>query len=282
MVASRGIGITYGWHEPGLLDRVLPFIDYVEIAPDSLMQMNHGRIRFHEQTLQELQMLPRHVTLIVHGVGLSIASHNGYWKPYLESLDRLMEQLPIAWHSEHLAYTRVDDQFLGTMLSPPRTEEVLDLLCERIQRIQDRYNIPFLLEHPISLLPEPEQDYTLAGFLNVLTQRTGCGLIIDAYNLQCDARNAELPIDQFLDEVDYRAVREVHLANGVEHKGWWLDIHSKPTQPSTVALANEIIARAGGGIEVVIFELIREAVPALGHERIARELEYLRGELVGV
>src|SRR5262249_19229831 len=124
--------------------------------------------------------------IIVHGVGLSIATAEGWCDRYIRLLDELFERLPIAWHSEHLAYTRAAGEDLGTMLPPPRTAEVLDLLCERIAVLRARYPVTFLLEHVVRILPDPPGEYSEAGFLNALARESGAGILIDAYNLECD------------------------------------------------------------------------------------------------
>jgi uncharacterized protein (UPF0276 family) len=225
-------------------------------------------------------MIATSATLIVHGVGLSIGSYDGWCEHYLQTLDRLFEQVEIAWHSEHLAYNMVEGEFLGTMLTLPRTTQVLDLVCERILALQQRYGVPFLLEHAINLLPECDSEYSQAGFLNALTARTGCGLILDAYNLECDAHNQGLDIGAFLAELRLEHVREIHLANGVNLRGFQLDVHSRTTRESTITLAEEVVARARGAVQVVTYELLREAVPALGHNAIVQELERLRPHFV--
>jgi hypothetical protein len=163
----------------------------------------------------------------------------------------------------------------GTMFPMPRTEEALDLVCERVQCIQERYPVPFLLEHVIHLLPGAPAEFTPAGFLNAITSRTGCGLVLDAYNLECDAFNQGLDIGAFLDELDLGAVRELHLAGGVEHRGFRLDIHSAVTRDTTLSLALDVVRRAPS-LRAVTFEFLKEAVPLLGHDRICAELVRIR------
>jgi uncharacterized protein len=274
--AGTALGMTYEGHHPALLDRVLPLVDYLEVTPDALARVEHGEVVWESSVLDALKNASRAVKIIVHGVGLSIASHDGWSEQYVRMLDDLMGHLDAAWHSEHLGYTRVDGEHLGTMLAPPRTDEVLDLVCERVRRLQARYGKPFLIENIVHLLPDPPGDYTDAEFLNLLGRRTGCGFILDVYNLECDAHNYGFDIPGFLADLDLGRVREVHVACGVEHRGFLLDVHSRPTRDTTVALARRAIGLAGGAVEVVTYELLSEAVPALGDEAIARELVRLR------
>jgi uncharacterized protein (UPF0276 family) len=146
---------------------------------------------------------------------------------------------------------------------------------ERVRIIQERYRVPFLLEHVIHLLPDAPAEFTPAGFLNAITSRTGCGLILDVYNLECDAYNQGLDIPAFLDELDFAPVRELHLAGGVQHNGFQLDIHSRPTCDSTLTLALDVIRRAPC-LRVVTFEFLKEAIALLGHDTICAELARIR------
>ena len=126
------------------------------------------------------------------------------------------------------------------------------------------------------MFPDCPGEYSDAGFLNELARRTGCGLILDVYNLECDAHNHQFGISAFLDDLGMENVRELHLAHGVEHNGFLLDVHSQLTSPSTVQLAREAIMRAGGSAQVAIYEFMPEAVPGLGYDTIANELQHLR------
>lgn len=266
------IGTTFT-PDADLLERVLPLAGTIEVPPDTIAT---SRGTIDEDALDLLGEVANHARLTVHGVGLSIGSADRWNDDYFRLLDILFERLPIAWHSEHLGYTTVGGASLGTMLVLPRIEESLDLLCPRIEAIQRRYEVPFLLEHVVNLLPEyPHEDYSHAEFLNEIVRRTGCGLLLDVYNLQCDSHNGGLDLDLFLGELAFDAVREIHIANGVERSGMMLDIHSRRTRPDTRALLDFVLGRATNA-EAVIFETVPEAVPTLGHDAIVDELAQLR------
>jgi hypothetical protein len=131
------------------------------------------------------------------------------------------------------------------------------------------------LENIVHLIQDYSGDYTDAEFLNGVVDQTGCGLLLDVYNLECDAHNQGFDIPSFLDELHLDQVREIHVACGVEHHGFLLDVHSRPTRPSTLALAREVTQRAGGSVWAVTYELLPEAIPQLGHAAIVAELERL-------
>jgi uncharacterized protein (UPF0276 family) len=270
------IGTSFAGGGEGYLERILPLVDVVEVTPDSLASIRNGRGHLRDDVLDVLQEIARRARLVVHGVGLSIGSHSGYNEDYLRLIEPLFDRLDVAWHSEHLGYTRVDGHDLGTMLVLPRLEEIVDMICARVEDIQRRYRVPFLLENVVNLLPEHSlADFTPAGFLNAITRRTGCGLILDVYNLECDADNHRLDVEAFLDELDFGAVREIHLANGVVERGLRLDVHSRRTRPETLDLADRVLARATAA-ELVVYELLPQAIESMGDDGIECELTLLR------
>jgi uncharacterized protein len=273
--ARPALATTYDGDDPVLLERIVSLVDIIEIAPDAIASSDGKRAYLRPSVLDEYAAVLGQINLIAHGVGLSIGSFDHWNDAYLHLVDELFARFDLAWHSDHLACTVVAGENIGTMFALPRTEEAVDLICERVRRLQERYQVPFLLEHIIHLLPDAPCEYTPAGFLNAITSRTGCDLILDAYNLECDAHNHGMDITAFLGELDFSAVRELHLAGGVEHDGFLLDIHSSPVRASTLMLGLDIIRRAPR-LSVVTYEFLKEAVPLLGHDTICAELTRIR------
>jgi uncharacterized protein (UPF0276 family) len=275
MQAPFSIGINYEGSTAGLLAAVLPFIGHLEIAPDSLSHRVGDGLRIHEAKLQELRRLPEDLTILVHGVGLSIGSADGWSAAYLGLLDELFMQLKIRWHSEHLAYTQVAGEQLGTMLTLPRTTEVLEMICERVMILQDRYKVPFLLENVIDMLPSYDPQFSEAEFLNRITAKTGCGLIIDVYNMECDGHNFGFDSTKFLNEVHVDSIYELHLAGGVTTDDFQMDIHASLVKPSTIALALDLTSRRCANLTAITFEILDEFIGEVGVEKIVRQLQAL-------
>jgi uncharacterized protein (UPF0276 family) len=270
------IGATYEGRDRGLLERILPLVDYIEVTLETISELHRDQISLNDEIMGELRNLGKAAKIIVHGVGLSIGSHDGCSPTYFRLLDDFLDQIDVQWHSEHLGYTKVDGQHLGIMLALPKTQETLEMVCERVRAIQERYKLPFLLENIVHVIPDFPGEYSDAGFLNALTEQTGCGLILDVYNLECDAHNQGFDIPAFLRELDLTNVREMHVACGVEHNGFLLDVHSQLTRPSTVELTQRVLRCMPTSERVVVYEFMPEALPGLGCEAIAGELARLR------
>ncbi len=270
---------TYEGGDPAFLERIAPGTRYLEITPDSLAVVDdRGRPALRPEALDELKDLGSSVTLLVHGVGLSIGTAAGWNENYLRLLDQLLPYVPVAWHSEHLGFTEVAGEHLGTMLALPRTRRMLEVLCDRITRLKRQYGLAFLVENIAHMLPDAPAEFTEAGFLNQLASESGCGLILDIYNLECDAHNYRFDIPAFFGELNFGHVRELHLAGGVLHRGMRLDVHSRLLQNSTLELARYAVNRSPN-LSAVTYELLPQAVPVLGYEAIAAELRRIDGAL---
>ncbi len=277
--AGTSLAVTYEGGDTALYDRIARFVDYLEISPDSISRATDAGSEIDRETLAELVEIGGDKQFLIHGVGLSIASADGWSEDYLRLLDTLFEHLPVAWHSEHLAYTMVGGQQLGTMLPPPRSQEALDLICERVQQMRRRYPVPFALEHVVRVLPDYPGTYSDADFLNALTREAGCEFIVDAYNLVCDRQNFAFDAEGFLAELDLTRAREMHVAGGGVHRGFRMDSHSRRADGETRTLAASILARAPN-LRAVTFEFLKEAVPSLGADAICAELAALKEMLV--
>jgi uncharacterized protein (UPF0276 family) len=269
------VGVNYEGRDPRFVETVLPFADVVEVTPDSVATFRDGAAFIPGETLEELRAVASNKPVTLHGVGLSIASAGAMNDSYFALTDVLMHALDVSWHSEHLGYTTVDGADLGTMLVPPRTHEALQLICGRVEEIQRRYAKPFLLEHVVNLFPDAGGAFTAAAFLNEIVRRTGCGVLLDLYNLECDAHNGIGGLDAFLDEIDLDAVREIHVACGTEDRGLRVDVHSRVTRDTTLALLQRVLPLTPN-VQAVIFEILGPAVPVTGHEAIAAELQRVR------
>jgi len=279
MCVRPALVATYEGGEPLLLERLVSVVDYVELSPDSISMATTRGLILNPEILTELRGVLRGTEFVVHGVGLSIASAEGYSEAYVALLEDLVSQLPVIWHSEHLGFTTVEGEHLGTMLPPPRTREALDLISLRIRALHERFRIPFGLEHIVRLLPDYPGEYSEAEFLNQLAKDSGCDLVLDIYNLECDRENVGLDVDRFLRELDLSRVREIHLAGGIRERGFRLDVHSRLVADSTLELAGTVLPHTPN-LRAVTFEFLKEAIPYLGHDAISGELRRVRETLL--
>lgn len=274
--AAPALGLSWEGRPLELLAATAPLVNVIEVIPDALLGPA-GDIEISH--LRALDEFAEHTPLTYHGVGLSIGSVEGWNESYFRLLDRLLAWREPLWHSEHLGFTQVAGRPLATMPALPATPEALDLVVPRARCVRERYGLEFMLEHVASPLARPGAE-SLATFLNSVAAETGSRLLLDLHNLECDVNNGLLNLEEFIAELDWSRVGEIHLAGGVWHDGFHLDVHARLLAPSTLRLLELALPRAVN-LELVVFEVLAGAVDRLGIPAIQQQLRAVRAVMTG-
>src|SRR5579871_5492218 len=96
----RSVGTTYEGKNFSYLQQILPYVNHIEVSPDSHAYKKNNEVHIHPDSIRELVWAQQQadVGLLVHGVSLSIGSYNGYSSNYIRLLEELFGQLRITWH----------------------------------------------------------------------------------------------------------------------------------------------------------------------------------------
>ena len=85
------------------------------------------------------------------------------------------------------------------------------------------------------------------AFLNEAVSRTGCALLLDVNNVQVQAHNHSFDAKAYLDNINFNAVREIHLAGytekNVDGQSIYLDTHGEQVHENVWQLFDYIMAR---------------------------------------
>ncbi len=287
-----GVGINYHWDFYDLIQNNSAVIDYVEVSPDILCEeviasqaasdseQLDRRFCLDKTKLNELLMLGRHRPVVVHGLGLSIGSASGWNHEYLTLLNQFALHQPFAWHSEHLGFTTVENadgthEHAGLLLPLPFTQEALDLLCPRIEHLCARYCAPFLIENTTYYIPSHSctvAQWDEVDFLNQLLGRTHCGLLLDLYNFYCNAVNFGFDPYAALERLQLDRVIEIHVAGGVTHEGFLLDVHSDEVPEPVWELLEWLLPKLPN-LCAITYEALEQTLPLIGEEKIIAQLK---------
>ena len=178
----------------------------------------------------------------LHGVGLGLGSAVGIDNGHLDQLAHLVQRMEPIRVSDHACFARgnvgAHTVHAADLLPIPFTHAQLDVLCANVQRVQDRLQRPLLVENLSAYLHYAHADYSETDFLNALTQRTGCQLLLDVNNIYVNALNEQLagkpgqPLDhctQWLNALHARSVGEMHVAGHCAMPDIVIDDHGAPT-----------------------------------------------------
>ncbi|MEE9383254.1 MAG: DUF692 family multinuclear iron-containing protein [Nannocystaceae bacterium] len=286
MTKNLGVGINYQPAIESILDPNQGLVDFVELSPDLLCRETAAErgpsLTYHQGLLDGALRACASLPIVVHGLGLSIGTASGWNGSYLDILDQLERRRAFVWHSEHIGFLFARDdtgkvRHAGVQLPMPLTRSSLDLLVARVGEIRHRYAAPFLMENITHYLPElPAEDgLDEPEFLTELCQRSRCGLLLDLYNLHCNAQNFDFDTYASMSRMPLDRVVEVHLAGGSEHRGFLLDVHGDGVPEEVWAMYRWLLPRAPR-LRGVVFEILEQAVPILGIAGISDQLRRAR------
>jgi uncharacterized protein len=156
--------------------------------------------------------LREHYPLSLHGVGLSLGSTDPLSQTHLGRISGLVRDIDPFLVSEHLSWSSVNGRFSNDLLPLPYTEECLVHVANRVAAVQDQLGRQILIENVSSYLQFADSTLREWDFLRLLTQVTGCGILLDVNNLYINACNHGFSVNLYLEALPPAAVQEIHLA----------------------------------------------------------------------
>jgi len=188
-------------------------LPWLEIMADNYLFQHGG------PGLAHLDRISARARCLVHGVGLSIASHGELDAHYLRELRALCERVNAHVVSDHLCFTRASGQQSYDLLPIPYTETMLRHVAERVSRVQDALGRRFALENVSSYISFPESELSEMEFLRELCARTGCGIVLDVNNVHVSAVNHGHNARAELAAVEPSHVMQFHVAGHCLREG---------------------------------------------------------------
>lgn len=158
-----------------------------------------------------LQQLRRDYPVSLHGVGLGLGSARGFSTQHLERVRALVRSVAPCLVSEHLCWGAVGDRHLNDLLPLTLDAAALDLLCERVDQVQNLLQRQLLLENVSTYTRFHGDSMSEAQFLAALAARTGCGLLLDINNLYVNQCNHGEDALAALQAIAPATVGELHL-----------------------------------------------------------------------
>jgi len=237
---SSGIGLKAQFYKE-VLDTSPP-VDWFEVHPENYMIEGGPPLRY-------LEAIRSHYPLSLHGVGMSLGSVEPPLLSHLDRLSVLIDRFEPFVVSEHLSWSRIEDAFFADLLPLPLTRESLGIVSANVCRAQDRLGRTLLIENPSAYLQFSEPEIPEPEFLRELSQRTGCGLLLDVNNLFVSSFNQGFDPVAWLDAFELEAVEEIHLAGHAVDRASGqtirIDDHGSPVPAGVWDLYRTVIQRRG-------------------------------------
>lgn len=259
----HGIGLRVS-HYAEIVERGVPGVDFVEAISENFIRRG-GRPR------AVLDRVRRDVSVALHGVSMSIGGCDPLNELYLSQLRDLCDEIEPLIVSDHLCFGTLGGNYGHDLWPVPFTSEMLAHLAARVDHVQGRLNRRLLLENVSSYVTYRASEMTEWELLARLTQRTGCGVLLDVNNVFVSARNHGIAADAFIGGLPVGSVGQIHVAGHSDKGDYLLDDHSGPVPGPVWHLYEQTVVRFGAIPTIVEWD---ENVPTL--DRLVREAQTAR------
>lgn len=192
-----------------------------------------------------LEKVRENYPVVLHGVSLSIGTVDDLNQAYLQKLSQLVNRIQPSLVSDHLCWTGVDGVQLYDLLPLPYTYEALLHVVERIQKVQEFLGRQILIENISTYVTFQADQITEWDFLNEVSKRSGCGLLLDLNNIYVNSKNHQFDPRDYLNGIDAHRVGQIHLGGHTDMGEFLFDTHSKEILPEVWNIYNEALQSWG-------------------------------------
>ncbi len=275
-----GVGLAL---MPGLIDAidsVVDLVDCLEVEPQTFWWETADAAEPYRLERDEIISLARRFdTILAHGVSSPVGGSRRP-HPFMAQLFRdTVELLDAKLASEHLSFneaTSSDDPataFSSAFFLPPRqTWAGVEAAADAIGELRGGLTVPFSVETPVSYLRPRADEIDDGAFVAAVAERADCGILLDLHNIWANQRNGRQDARSYVAQLPLDRVWEVHLAGGLERRGFWLDAHSGGLHPELIELATDVLAQLPA-VRAVVYEILPEFVTQGGVDVLRPDLE---------
>lgn len=203
------------WHE-------IQDLPILELMADNYMYLKGGPALYH------LELLKGKGQFVVHSVGMNIGAAYAFNEEYCQILKKFCDKVNPLVVSDHLCFTASPTHNSFDLLPIPYTTETLQLLCERIDCVQNILGRQFCLENISSYVSYNKSTYSELEFLNELCKRSGCGVLLDINNLYVSGKNHEYNYFSEIEKINPNFVKQYHIAGHSQYDDFLFDTHDTP------------------------------------------------------
>jgi uncharacterized protein (UPF0276 family) len=248
-----GVGLRHSHYKDALLGA--PSIDFVEVHAENFFAKG-GIIP------ELLSDISQKYPVSLHSTAMGLGSAAGINREYLLRLMRLSQQINPILISDHACFTwstfNGNKLNVGDLLPIEFTQNSLDVMAENVDRVQQLLGRRILVENLSAYIEFDYSEMSETDFLTELTQKTGCGLLVDLNNLLVNAHNFSQEdvtntAQEWLNNIPLDSVGEIHLAGYTPAKEGELiiDDHSQPVSDECWELYRHALQRIGPVVTLI-------------------------------
>jgi uncharacterized protein len=241
-IPRLGVGLS---HRNEITEKILVHsgkIDFLEVIAS---RFNSGSRQHFSETVSKYP-------IVLHELDLSLGTDEPLPDSELERLTKSATEFNAYWVSDHLCMTKAGDYRLEHLTPVVYSEYILNLICDKIRRIQKATGKPFLIENITYFFQIPGSEMDECTFFNRLFEISESFMLLDINNLFVNSQNFNFNPFEYIERIAEERIVEVHIGGSFHENGIWVDSHGHPV-PSEVWDLLEFLVRRHA-IKAVVLE----------------------------
>jgi uncharacterized protein (UPF0276 family) len=209
LMSSTRDRIGLGWRPDiaaGIFDH-LDRIDLLEVIADDFFEAPAREVR-------ALKTLASQVPVVLHGVGMGLASAAPVETKFLDRMARLVDQVRPEFWSEHLALVRGGGLEIGHLAAAPRTAATVEGAAENLSRAAKIAGCKPVMENIATLIDPPGSTLPESLWIRSILDSADCDLLLDLHNVLANGLNHGYDPRDFLQEIPASRIGVIHIAGG--------------------------------------------------------------------
>jgi uncharacterized protein (UPF0276 family) len=235
---SLGFGLGLRKEHYNAIIDTKPAVDWFEILTENYLVPGGKPLYFLDQICEQYPV-------VMHGVSMSLGSHDPLNMDYLKQVKALAKRTNAKWVSDHMCFTGVDGINAHDLLPLPYTDEAIKHVSQKIAQAQDYLGMQILVENASTYITYKQSDMTEWNFTKSVAEESDSLILLDINNIFVSAYNHGFDPLDYLDGIPSERVQQHHLAGHSQYDGYIIDTHDHDIVQGVWDLYAEAIKRYG-------------------------------------
>lgn len=237
-IPSLGFGLGLRKEHYNSILESSPEVDWFEVLTENYLVPGGKPLYFLDQICERYPV-------VMHGVSMSLGSHDPLNMKYMKQVKELVERTNARWVSDHMCFTGVDGVNAHDLLPLPFTEEAVKHMAKKISQAQDFLGRQILVENASTYITYKQSDMTEWDFTMAVAEESDSLILLDINNIYVSAVNHGFDPLEYLDGISVDRVQQHHLAGHSQYEGYIIDTHDNDIVQGVWDLYAEAVKRYG-------------------------------------
>jgi uncharacterized protein (UPF0276 family) len=201
--ATAGISLLEAHHTSFLTEKQP--VAWVEILAEDFLNP-------HVPAFARLERIRQNYPISIHGVNLSLGSSDGIDENHVLRVKDLIDRIEPFLISDQLSWARFSGRYFSSGIPLPYTQEALNICHTNLERIQNIFGRPLLVQNPSTCIQYHDSSMSEADFLTTLVNRAGAGILLDLNSLYISCANHGWNAHTYIKTLPNRKIQEMKLS----------------------------------------------------------------------